>query len=70
MEMYADRTTQVVRQEGEGRRDAVRKGFETAIGDIRMILDADLTVAPEIGPKFYRAIAGGKGAVVNDTRLV
>ena len=69
-EMYADRNIKVVRQEGEGKGDAMRKGFETASGDILMILDADLTVAPETLPKFYRAIAGGKGEFVNGTRLV
>ena len=35
-----------------------------------MILDADLTVPPETLPKFYRALASGKGEFVNGTRLV
>jgi hypothetical protein len=35
-----------------------------------MILDADLTVPPAALPKFYRAIASGKGEFVNGTRLV
>ena len=37
----------VVRQDGKGKGDAVRKGFELATGDVLMILDADLTVPPE-----------------------
>jgi hypothetical protein len=31
----------LLRQDGKGKGDAVRKGFEEATGDILMILDAD-----------------------------
>lgn len=57
-------------QSGKGKGDAVRLGFEHATGDILMILDADLTVPPEDLPKFYNAIATGKGEYINGTRLV
>lgn len=57
-------------QDGKGKGDAVRKGFAMATGDILMILDADLTVPPEDLPKFYNAIATGKGEFINGTRLV
>ncbi|MCA2876982.1 glycosyltransferase family 2 protein, partial [Microcystis sp. M051S1] len=57
-------------QEGKGKGDAVRKGFGMAKGDILMILDADLTVPPEDLPKFYDALASGKGEYINGTRLV
>ena len=50
--------------------DAVRKGFAMAKGDILIILDADLTVPPEDLPKFYNAIASGKGEYINGSRLV
>lgn len=53
-----------------GKGDAVRKGFEAATGDILMILDADLTVPPEELPRFYHAIASGRGELINGTRLV
>lgn len=53
-----------------GKGDAVRKGFAAATGDILMILDADLTVPPEDLPKFYHAIASGRGEFINGTRLV
>lgn len=53
-----------------GKGDAVRKGFDAATGDILMILDADLTVPPEELPRFYSAIASGKGEFINGTRLV
>lgn len=58
------------KQEGKGKNDAVRKGFSIAEGDILMILDADLTVPPEDLPKFYKAIASGKGDFINGCRLV
>ena len=58
------------KQEGRGKGDAVRKGFEMAKCDILMILDADLTVRPEDLPKFYQAIASGKGEFINGSRLV
>lgn len=57
-------------QEGKGKGDAVRMGYDHASGDILMILDADLTVPPEDLPKFYDAIATGKGEYINGTRLV
>lgn len=60
----------VLKQDGKGKGDAVRKGFDNASGEVLMILDADLTVPPaEIG-KFFEAIASGKGEFVNGTRLV
>lgn len=53
-----------------GKGDAVRKGFDAAKGDILMILDSDLTVPPEDLPKFYYAMAEGRGEFINGTRLV
>jgi hypothetical protein len=35
-----------------------------------MILDADLTVAPEDLPRFYGALVSGKGDFINGVRLV
>lgn len=55
---------------GRGKGDAVRKGFAAATGDVLMILDADLTVPPEDLPKFFRAIASGKGEFINGSRLM
>lgn len=57
-------------QDGKGKKDAVFKGFDMASGDILMILDADLTVAPMDLPKFYNAIASGKGEFINGSRFV
>jgi hypothetical protein len=57
-------------QDGKGKGDAVRKGFEMASKEILMILDADLTVPAEDLPKFYKAIVNGKGEFINGSRLV
>ncbi len=69
-EVYPTKNIRIFRQTGKGKGDAVRLGFAEARGDIVMILDADLTVAPESLPKFYRALVEGHGEFVNGTRLV
>src|SRR3546814_16580672 len=38
--------------------------------DLLMILDADLTMPPEMLPQFYNALLRGRGEFVNGTRLV
>jgi SAM-dependent methyltransferase len=65
-----DRPAVLLRQAGEGKGDAVRAGFARASGDVLMILDADLTVAPEDLPRFYDALVSGKGEFINGVRLV
>ena len=55
---------------GIGKGDAVRKGFAAATGDILLILDADLTVPPELLPRFVAVLVSGKGELVSGTRLV
>ncbi len=70
MRAYPAKDITFLVQEGTGKGDAVRKGFEQAQGDILLILDADLTVPPEEMPKFYNAIASGKGEFINGSRLV
>jgi ubiquinone/menaquinone biosynthesis C-methylase UbiE len=70
-EKYKDKyDIKIAQQDGKGKGDAVRKGFDMATGDILMILDADLTVPPEDLPMFYDAIASGKGEFINGSRLV
>jgi SAM-dependent methyltransferase len=60
----------IVVQDGVGKADAVRKGFDLASGDLLFILDADLSTPPESLPKFYEALANGKGEFINGSRLV
>jgi glycosyltransferase involved in cell wall biosynthesis len=61
---------QLLKQQGKGKGDAVRLAFSHATGDILMILDADLSVAPEDLPRFLEALRSGKGDFINGVRLV
>jgi SAM-dependent methyltransferase len=70
IEKHPELDIKLVRQDGKGKADAVRKGFDAARGDILMILDADLTTPPEDLPKFYEAITRGKGELIMGSRLV
>jgi glycosyltransferase involved in cell wall biosynthesis len=67
---HPKRDCRLLKQPGKGKGDAVRTGFSAATGDILMILDADMTVLPEDLPRFYEAIASGKGEFINGVRLV
>jgi len=70
MAQNPERSCKLIRQEGIGKADAVRTGFEIASGDILMILDADMTVPPEDLPRFYDTLVNGKGEFINGVRLV
>jgi ubiquinone/menaquinone biosynthesis C-methylase UbiE len=65
-----DVRAKLYKQPGRGKGDAVRVGFREAAGDFLIILDADLTVAPEDLPRFYEAWRSGKAEFVNGVRLV
>jgi SAM-dependent methyltransferase len=70
MKAYPDRDIRFAFQEGRGKADAVRKGFDMAAGDVLMILDSDLTMPPEDLPKYFEVIASGRAEFVNGCRLV
>jgi hypothetical protein len=57
-------------QTGRGKADAVRLGFSKATHDLVTILDADLTMPPEMLPRFYNAYCAGVADFINGTRLV
>jgi SAM-dependent methyltransferase len=67
---YPERDIKVLVQTGKGKGDAVRLGFAQASGDMLMILDADLSVAPEDLPQFYEAMVSGAGEFAMGSRLV
>jgi ubiquinone/menaquinone biosynthesis C-methylase UbiE len=70
-DVYKDQwDIKVLKQDGKGKGDAVRRGFAAATGDVLMILDADLTMPPEALPKYHAVIESGKAEFVNGTRLV
>ena len=60
----------LLRQKETGKGDAVRTGFANARGDILIILDADLTVPPEVLPRFLEVLCSGKGEFASGVRLV
>ncbi|MDX2240568.1 MAG: glycosyltransferase [Leptolyngbyaceae cyanobacterium bins.302] len=60
----------ICQQQGKGKGDAVRQGFEMATGDVLMILDSDLTVKPEDLPDFFEAVASGQCEMANGCRLI
>ena len=57
-------------QTGKGKADAVRLGFSKATGDLLTILDADLTMPPELLPRFTNAYTLGKADFINGSRIV
>jgi len=57
-------------QTGKGKGDAVRLGCAQARGELLTILDADLTMPPELLGRFYEAYCQGLADFVNGTRLV
>jgi glycosyltransferase involved in cell wall biosynthesis len=58
-----------MQQTGKGKSDAVRLGFSKARNDIVTILDADLTMPPEMLERFYDAYCEGLADFVNGSRL-
>jgi SAM-dependent methyltransferase len=67
---FPQRKAAAYQQIGKGKGDAVRLGFAKASGEVLMILDADISVPPEYLPRFYRALASGRGEYINGVRLV
>ena len=67
---YPEKDIKFMKQDGKGKGDAVRKGFAAARGDVLMILDADLTIPPEVLPKFFEALVCGRGEFIHGSRLI
>mgnify|MGYP000024969389 CR=1 FL=1 len=68
---YGDKFRILSRQQtGKGKADAVRLGFSMSTMPILTILDADLTMPPEMLSRFYDAYVEGLGDFINGNRLV
>lgn len=63
-------TIRAYQQIGKGKADAVRLGFTQAEHDLLTILDADLTMPPEMLCRFYQAYCDGYAEFINGSRLV
>ena len=70
IEAHPELPLRFFKQKGRGKGDAVRLGFAESKGDIVLILDSDMGVAPADVPKFVQALVRGKGEFVNGSRLV
>ena len=70
VKQHPDRKIKLYRQNGQGKGDAVRLGFQEATGQVLMILDADMTVQPEDLKRFFSALIDQKGEFINGVRLV
>lgn len=70
IERHPQLPLRLLKQTGKGKGDAVRLGFTQARGDVLLILDSDMGVAPEDIPKFVTALVRGKAEFVNGSRLV
>ncbi len=57
-------------QSGKGKADAVRLGFAHATQPLLTILDADLTMPPEMLTRFYNAYSEGHADFINGSRLI
>jgi glycosyltransferase involved in cell wall biosynthesis len=69
--LYGERfRIQAWQQTGKGKADAVRLGFSHATQPLLGILDADLTMPPEMLERFYEAYCQGFGDFINGSRLV
>ena len=58
------------RQVGKGKADAVRLGLSHSSSELLTILDADLTMPPELLGRFYNAWRKGNADFINGSRLV
>jgi hypothetical protein len=56
-------------QSGIGKADAVRLGCHHASGELIAILDADLTIAPEVLRQFYEAYCSAAGDFITGDRM-
>ena len=70
IEAMPDRDIRLLHQSAAGgKAQAVFQGFDAATGDIVIILDADMTVAPEDLPRFFLALAEDVATFANGTRF-
>jgi SAM-dependent methyltransferase len=68
--LYPEKSIRLEHGPGVCKSRNVWAGFNSAAGDILMILDGDLTTIPEELPYFVDVIASGQAEFVNGSRLV
>lgn len=70
MQKYQDKDIKLLEGPGICKAECVRVGFQSASGDVLIILDADLAMAPEELPKFFDALVNGAGDFINGVRFL
>tara|TARA_B110000495_G_C23032228_1_gene615141 strand:+ start:684 stop:1985 length:1302 start_codon:yes stop_codon:yes gene_type:complete len=60
----------VIEQSGRGKANAVWEAIECSKGNLIAILDADISVEPEVLPDFFEIIESNRADFVNGTRLI
>lgn len=70
IQAHPEKNIKMVEGPGQGKGAACRAGFAAAQNDVFMILDADMTVMPEVLPEFFEIIVHGKGEFINGSRLL
>jgi glycosyltransferase involved in cell wall biosynthesis len=70
IQKHPKKTIKMIEGLGTGKGAACRAGFAVAEHDVFMILDADMTVMPEVLPEFFEIITSGKGEFINGSRLL
>ena len=68
--LYPEKDIKLLTGPGISKAQNVWTGFDSASGDILLILDGDLAVPPEELPRFYHALAECKGEFINGSRMV
>ncbi len=70
-QLYPDKHIRIFDQIGStGKGNAVRLAFDKAQNDVLIVLDADISVAPEDTLKFYDLLMDGRGEFINGSRMV
>ncbi len=68
--LNTDKEVKVIKGNGLGKYQAVKLGIKEASGYYSMIFDADITVDMTDLNLFYKAIAEGRGNLINGSRLI
>ena len=67
---YPDKDIKMLKQKGIGQGDAFRYGFDEALGDFVIWLEADLTTPPEEAIHFWNAYINNQGEYINGSRFI
>ena len=70
LDQYSHLNPRAIKQTGKGKKDATIAGFDAATNQLVTVLDADLTMPPEMIPRFYQAYCDGRAEVINGNRLM